>query len=141
MADFNIDIAKELGRIGKEVQDLVNKVVPIVDEDIDFLPAFDLLEGDEKFVVYMDLPGLDKKDIKVSVDQNVVRISGERKHEGEHALLETLRNERKSGAFTRSISLPSEVEKQAIKARFKHGVLVVDLPKRKGHQQDDIPVE
>lgn len=141
MADsYTIDIAKELGRIGKEVQELVNKVVPIVEDTTDFIPACDILESESVYLLQIDLPGMQKQDIHVSLDQNVIRISGERKlsqPEGMHYE----KNERKQGAFTRSFALPTEITKSGISARFKHGVLTVELPKSDQDLTGEIPVE
>ena len=139
MTDFNIDISKELSRIGREVQELVNKVVPL-DEEMDYLPPCDILEFEDAYELHIDLPGLKKEDIKVSVDQNVIRVNGERILDRE-GVREVHKNERKEGAFTRSFALPTEIKKDGIKASFKHGVLVVKLPKASDDQKDHIPVE
>lgn len=141
MADiYTIDIAKELGRIGKEVQELVNKVVPIAKEATDFIPACDILEGDGQYLLQIDLPGMDKKDIHVALEQNVIRISGERKLVQPDEM-HYEKNERKKGAFTRSFALPTEIQKSGIVARFKHGVLSVELPKSDQDTSGEIPVE
>lgn len=139
MTDFNIDISKELSRIGREVQELVNKVVPL-DDEVDYLPACDILELEDAFELHIDLPGLKKEDIKVSVDQNVIRVNGERTFTRKD-VLEVHKNERKEGAFTRSFALPTDIKKDGIKASFKQGVLVVMLPKADDDQKDHIPVD
>jgi HSP20 family protein len=141
MADlYNIDIVKELGRIGKEVQELVNKVVPVAGEFTDYLPACDILETNVAYHLNIDLPGLERKDIKVALEQNVIRISGQRSLPlPEGATFE--KKERLEGAFTRSFALPSEVLKSGIKAKFKLGVLMVELPKVTEESTNDIEVE
>ena len=139
MTDFNIDITKELGRIGREVQELVNKVVPI-EEEQDYLPACDIIEFEEAYTLHIDLPGISKEKIKVSVDQNVIRVSGERSFTYQE-VKEVHKQERKEGAFTRSFALPTEIKKDGIKASFKQGVLVVKLPKAQENKTDHIPVD
>lgn len=141
MADiYNIDIVKELGKIGKEVQELVNKVVPVVGETADYLPACDILETEEAYFLNIDLPGLERKDIKVALEQNVIRVSGQRSlAQPEGATFE--KKERLEGAFTRSFAFPNEVLKTGIKAKFKLGVLMVELPKVTEASTNDIEVE
>jgi HSP20 family protein len=88
----------------------------------------------------IDLPGLERKDIKVALEQNVIRVSGQRTFKlPEGATFE--KKERLEGAFTRSFALPSEVLKSGIKAKFKLGVLMVELPKVTGENTNDIEVE
>jgi|AntRauMFilla1563_2_1112583.scaffolds.fasta_scaffold00686_6 HSP20 family protein len=141
MADiYNIDIVKELGRIGKEVQELVNKVVPVIGDKTDYLPACDILETKQAYHLNIDLPGLARKDIKVALEQNVIRVSGQRTIDlPEGATFE--KKERLVGAFTRSFALPSEVVKSGIKAKFNLGVLSVELPKVTKESTNDIEVE
>ena len=92
-------------------------------------PALDVKETDKEFVVRMDLPGLQKKDIHLSVDNNVLTIRGERKREEEEKDANYYCSERFYGTFQRSLTLPTEIDQDNIKAEYKNGVLTITLPK------------
>jgi HSP20 family protein len=94
-----------------------------------WVPAMDLIETDEHFVLRADLPGLSEADIDLSLEENVLTLSGERKvdHEGKGEGF--YRVERATGAFSRSLTLPEGVDGDAIAARFDKGVLEVRIPK------------
>ncbi len=94
-----------------------------------WIPAMDLVETDENFVLRADLPGLSEKDVHIELEDNVLTIAGERKTEHEERKDGYYRIERASGAFQRSLTLPEGVDADAIKAGFEHGVLEVRIPK------------
>jgi HSP20 family protein len=80
-------------------------------------------------VLRADLPGISESDVKIELDDNVLRISGERKSEQEERKQGYYRIERSSGAFSRSLTLPEGVDADAVKATFDQGVLEVRVPK------------
>ena len=91
-------------------------------------PALDLYQSKDNIVAVVELPGMRKEDIEISLHENVLTISGERKEqaaEGEKAE----RSERYLGKFRRSISLPSRVDASKVNATYKDGILTVTLPK------------
>jgi HSP20 family protein len=94
-----------------------------------WLPAMDLVETDEDFVLRADLPGLSEKDVNIELEDNVLTISGERKSEHEERKEGFFRVERASGSFSRSLTLPEGVNAEAIKANFDRGVLEIRIPK------------
>ena len=94
-----------------------------------WVPAMDLLETDEHFVLRADLPGLSEEDVKLEVQDNVLTLSGERRIEHEATKEGFYRVERSSGSFTRSLTLPEGVNLDAIAASFDKGVLEVRIPK------------
>jgi HSP20 family protein len=94
-----------------------------------WIPAMDLVETDDDFVLRADLPGLSEGDVNVELDDNVLTISGERKSEHEERKEGYYRVERASGSFARSLTLPEGVDANAIKANFDKGVLEVRIPK------------
>jgi HSP20 family protein len=102
-----------------------------------WLPAMDLFEGDDRYVLRADLPGLTQDDVKIELEDNVLTISGERKSEHEERREGYHRVERASGSFARSLTLPEGVDPAAIEASFERGVLEVRIPKpaeRKPHR-------
>ena len=94
-----------------------------------WIPAIDLVEEGEQYVLRADLPGLSEDEVKVEVQDNVLTISGERKSEREERKGGYYRVERASGAFSRSLTLPEGVDQDAIQAHFDKGVLEVRVPK------------
>jgi HSP20 family protein len=94
-----------------------------------WIPAMDLVETNDEFVLRADLPGLDRDDIEIEVKDNVLIISGERKAEHEEKGEGFYRVERASGQFSRSLDLPRGIEASAVNAKFDRGVLEVRIPK------------
>lgn len=91
-----------------------------------WMPAMDLAETDDAYVLRADLPGLDASDVKIELQDRVLTISGERHEERE---LGYHRVERSFGAFRRSLTLPEGIDAEAITASFDKGVLTVQVPK------------
>jgi HSP20 family protein len=94
-----------------------------------WIPAMDVTETDEQYVLRADLPGLSEDDVNVELDDNVLTISGERKSEHEQRSQGFYRVERASGSFSRSLTLPEGVDADSIEATFENGVLEVRVPK------------
>src|SRR3712207_3478431 len=94
-----------------------------------WVPAMDLVETDEHFVLRADLPGLDAGDVNIEVEDNVLTLSGERKAEHETKRDGFYRVERASGQFRRSLTLPEGVDLDQVAANFDKGVLEIRIPK------------
>ncbi len=94
-----------------------------------FSPDIDIVENDKEIKVKAELPGMDEKDIEVSINEDTLTIRGEKKEEQEDKGKDYYRMERSYGSFTRTIPLPVEVETDKAEAKFKKGVLTVVLPK------------
>ena len=94
-----------------------------------WLPTVDIYESDDAFIATADLPGLSKKDIDVSIEDNVLTVSGERKFEKSDDEGTFRRVERSYGTFRRSFALPRSVDTAKVEAKFKDGVLTLTLPK------------
>jgi len=94
-----------------------------------WLPAMDLVEADDHYVLRADLPGISEDDVTIEVEDSVLTVSGERKAEHEQRGEGYHRLERAYGAFSRSLTLPDGVDPQAVQARFDKGVLEVRIPK------------
>ena len=101
------------------------------DMDIGWSPRLDVSETENGLEVVADLPGMEKKDIKVSLEDNLLTIQGEKKEEKESKDKQYHTVERRSGAFYRALRLPVDVEKDKVEAAFKDGVLTLRLPKSK----------
>jgi HSP20 family protein len=94
-----------------------------------WVPAMDLVETDDSYVLRADLPGLSEDDINIEVENNVLTVSGERKSEHEDKGEGYYRVERAFGTFSRSLTLPDGVDPDAVQASFDKGVLEVRIPK------------
>ncbi len=106
-----------------------------------WVPALDVFEDQEKVSVQIELPGLKKEDFDISLDGDVLTISGERKVESEKQEGGNFRRERAVGSFRRSITLPSQVKGDQVKATYEDGVLTVALPKADEAKPRKIQVE
>ena len=93
------------------------------------MPRADIREDDNKYVVELDLPGLSKNDVEVTFDNNTLTVSGERKLEDDKKEGKVHRRERFWGKFVRSLTLPTNVDRNKIDATFRDGVLTITLPK------------
>ncbi len=94
-----------------------------------WIPAMDLVETQDDFVLRADLPGLSEEDVNIELEDNILTISGERKAEHEERKEGYYRVERSSGMFSRSLTLPEGVNPDAVRASFDRGVLEVRIPK------------
>ncbi len=101
------------------------------DVDLSWSPRLDVSETDKALEIVADLPGMEKKDIKVSLDGDLLTIKGEKKEVKESKDKHYHTIERRSGSFYRALRLPLEVESAKIDANFKDGVLTLTLPKSK----------
>lgn len=90
---------------------------------------FDVSESDEGYEVTAELPGLDEKDVEVTVSEGLVTIKGEKKAEKEEKKKDTYVSERSYGSFRRTFRLPEPIDENKAKAKFEKGVLRVTLPK------------
>jgi len=92
-------------------------------------PALDVYDNKDAFLVKVELPGMKKEDIEISLHDGVLTVSGERKHEVEKKERQSFRSERYFGKFQRSVTLPAAVNVGGVKAAYKDGILSIDLPK------------
>jgi HSP20 family protein len=94
-----------------------------------FAPHIDISESDKDITVSAELPGMDEKNIEVSLSDDMLTIKGEKKEEKEDKGKDYYRKERSYGSFSRTIPLRVEVQADKVDATFKKGVLTVTLPK------------
>jgi HSP20 family protein len=102
-----------------------------------WVPAMDLVETEDALLVKADLPGLERDDVSIEIEDGVLTISGERKAEHSERRDGYVRVERGYGSFARSLRLPEGVDAEQVKASFANGVLEVRIPKpeeRKPHR-------
>lgn len=104
-------------------------------------PMVDIFEEGEDLVVKAELPGLEREDINVTLADDVLTISGEKKREEKVEEKNYYRLERSSGSFSRSFRLPVEVQADKVKATFKGGVLEMRMPKTEEAKEKEIKIK
>ncbi|HEY7609826.1 MAG TPA: Hsp20/alpha crystallin family protein [Alphaproteobacteria bacterium] len=97
--------------------------------NFDFAPRVDTAETDTAYEVTAELPGVDEKDVKISIEDDVLCIAGEKKSEREEKKKDYVMSERSYGSFKRAFTLPDNVDVDKIAAKYDKGVLKVTLPK------------
>ncbi len=95
----------------------------------DWHPLVDITEDDKEYVIKAELPEVDKKDVKVTVDNGVLTVSGERHFEKEENGKKYHRVERVYGTFNRSFTVPEDADPNKVSAEYKNGILLVHLAK------------
>ncbi len=97
----------------------------------DFVPSLNVSETETSYKVLAELPGLEEKDFDVTIEDNILRIKGEKKSEIENSDAHFHRYESSYGSFERVLRLPEAIDSDATKASFKNGVLTLEIPKNK----------
>jgi HSP20 family protein len=95
----------------------------------DWMPTVDISETEGEYLIKAELPEVKKEDVKVTVENGVLTLQGERRQEKEEKGRRFHRVERSYGSFVRSFSLPDSVDESSVKAEYKDGVLNLHLPK------------
>jgi len=103
-------------------------------------PAVDIFEKDGKVVIKAELPGMDKKDISLDIQNDVLTLRGERKNENEVKEENFYRKEMSHGTFVRSFTLPTGVDADRVTAEFKDGILTVEVPSPESRKPKQITV-
>jgi HSP20 family protein len=93
-------------------------------------PAVDIYETDNEILVQAELPGVDRKDIALQLENNVLTLKGERRFEKETSQENYHRIERSYGGFSRAFTIPTTVDDDKIRADYKDGILKIALPKK-----------
>jgi HSP20 family protein len=107
----------------------------------DWVPAVDIKEENDSFVIHADLPGVDPKDIEITMEKGVLTLKGQRASESKEETEKYKRVERVRGTFLRRFSLPDTVDAEKITAKTKDGVLELTVPKGQTAQPRKIAVE
>ena len=102
---------------------------PVVTSRTSSMPAVNIKEDDKKFILDLAIPGIDKKDLKIDLNEDLLTISSETKNESEENENGYKRKEFSYSSFCRSFQLPENVNKDKIEANYKDGILNVTLPK------------
>jgi len=107
----------------------------------EWLPSLDVSETKNELVVKAEVPGMDPKDIDISLSDGMLTIKGEKKQEKEEKEADYHLVERSYGSFTRSVQLPKEVQSEKINASYKNGILKITLPKSEEAKKKEIKIK
>ncbi len=122
------DATEQRARVDAETSDDI--------ETAEWYPAADVYDHDGEYLIAVDLPGIDRSALEITIDDNRLAIKGTRAVE-----TSTSRTERPTGRFLRTFSLPGSVDQKSIHAAYKDGVLEVRLPKRKEEMPKRIEIK
>ena len=138
----------------KELEDLQSRISNLVDFPIRFgdgqkqsltiaewAPSVDIVEEPNAYVIKAELPEIEKKDVKVTVENGTLTISGERKFEREEKGKKYHRIERSYGSFARSFDLPDDADQEHVDAKFSNGMLTVNVTKSESARAKEIEVK
>ena len=103
-------------------------------------PRVDVSENKDNVIIKTEMPGMEKEDVKISIQDNVLTLKGEKRQEKEEKDKNYHRIERSYGSFCRSFQLPTSVKTDKIKANYKDGVLNISLPKTEEVKPKEIPI-
>ena len=106
-----------------------------------WMPAVDISENEKEIVVHAEIPGMEAKDIDISINGRILTLKGERKQEKEKKERNYHRIERSYGTFYRSFELPADVDEAKVKAVYKDGILALNIPKTKEQSVKKIEVK
>ncbi len=109
--------------------------------DRNLSPAMDVIEGDQNFTVRCELPGIDLKDMELTVISNVLTIKGEKKSRSDEKETSFFKKECWTGTFQRTVSLPDSADTDKINAELKNGILTITLPKKEEAKPKQISVK
>ncbi len=104
-------------------------------------PSVDVYETENSYVLKAELPGINKEDIKIDINNNALTLQGEKKFEEKVEKDKYVRIERRYGSFSRAFTLSEKMDKENITANYKDGVLEVTLPKKEEAKPKEIKVE
>lgn len=110
-------------------------------ERLGWKPAVDMVEGEKEFVITAELPGVKKEDVKISLQDNKLVISGEMKEDKDVQEKNYYLMERARGKFSRSFTLPSNVDSSKTDAKYENGVLKLTLPKSQAALPREIEIK
>lgn len=129
--------------IGKRFSDIMDEFFndAVATRQSSFAPRINISENEKQFLIDVEIPGIDKKDIDVSLENRQLTISGERKMETESNGTRFHRVETHYGSFTRSFRLPESVDEESIVAKYNNGILNITIDKSEERMKKQISIK
>jgi len=125
----------ELADVSKHLDRIFRRLPARADSDeealtlADWTPTVDITETDAAYLIKGEIPGVDKADVNITIENGMITMRGERKQEKEERDKKYHRIERSYGSFMRSFRMPDDADEAGVKAEFKDGMINVTLPK------------
>ena len=146
MAITQYDPWNRLNQLSREMERVFDRRAVAADESTqsataDWVPAVDIKEEEDRFMVVADIPGVDPSDIEITMDNGVLTIRGERSSESTEEREGFKRVERSRGTFYRRFALPDTADVEKVTAKGKHGVLEIVIPKQERAQPRRVTVD
>lgn len=135
LIDEMISLDSEIGEL------FAPSFLPLAFRQDAFAPRMDVAEGKNDVVVTVELPGVSKEDVNISLEKDLLTISGERKGSAHAGDAKRITSERPSGKFSRTVRLPYEIEASVVGAVMADGLLTVTLPKAESAKPREIAVK
>ncbi|MBW1998175.1 MAG: Hsp20/alpha crystallin family protein [Deltaproteobacteria bacterium] len=132
-------LRSQIDRVFRDFFDMKPFRLPF--EGSDWVPAVDVSETDKEILVHAEVPGMNPKDMDISLNGRLLTIKGEKKQEQEEKEKNFHRLERTYGSFIRSFELPADVDPDKVKASYKDGVLTLTLPKAREQEVKKIEIK
>ncbi len=130
---------KEIEMLEREINRMFNDFFRGFESGYEY-PLIDIVDTKDELVIYAELPGVNKDDVKVKIHNNILTISGERKEPELPEKANCLVREREFGKFMRSVRLPYPVEVSKVSAEYKDGILKIILPKKEEVKPKEIQI-
>ena len=125
------DLFEPFMELQKEVDKLFSDFIKPLRSDLEFLPKVDAYETDDKVALEIEVPGVKKEELKITVEDGVLKVCGEKKTERDEKGRNYRIVERSFGKFERAFIIPDYVDEKNIVAKYNDGVLTLEMPKKK----------
>lgn len=140
--------AREMAKIGNDFDSVFKFINDQLfsgsgeeNENVLWTPATDILENEKSYLLKLDLPGVEKDNVKISFKEGTLTVTGERKNESEERDGKCFRIERTFGGFSRSFTLPELIKEDKISATFSNGTLTIEIPKAEEAKPIEIKIQ
>lgn len=142
MTLMRFDPIRSFESLGRRMSTLANEVEKgLTVETGGFNPRIDIMEEENSILVFAEIPGMEKSEIKISLNEDrMLTLKGDKKHDKSQEGKSFIRNERAFGNFTRSFVLPDNIDPEGISANFKNGVLEINIPKKEPQKPKEYEV-
>lgn len=128
-------------RIAKSIEDAVSSVEQNEKQPICCLPKVDIFESDKKYNVVLELPGISKEDVTLSInDDNLLTVKGDKKTDPNEQKRTFYRYERAYGTFERKFALPEDADRNNVKAKFDNGLLSIEIAQKEPEQPQEMNI-
>lgn len=122
------------------LEDFFTTNIPELPLERGWLPAVDVEEREKEYIFSVEVPGMEKEDVHVEVQNQTLKVSGERKEEKDEKRKGYLRHEQSYGAFSRAFTLPDDASSEGLKATCKNGVLKIAVPRSEKAKGKTVPI-